>query len=153
MPASRCPRWRALWARSLPSPPHPTRLFLRLLLFGSTAIQDSGSATSATSADCVDDMAFVYGIKVENNNHPPAVFHASDREASSRAARRLGLGSRTGLELRIRISPDLSCLARALRLSAGRAIWSNGYLPAAYQGTLFRTTTPIPVVDLKPQPA
>ena len=26
-------------------------------------------------ATCVDDLAFIHGIKVDNNNHGPAVYH------------------------------------------------------------------------------
>jgi hypothetical protein len=98
---------------------------------------------------CVDDMAFVYGIKVENNNHPPAVFHALTGSIFP-GSPSIGAWVTYGLGSENQNLPGFIVLGSGSPAVGGAGIWSNGYLPAAYQGTLFRTTTPTPVVDLKP---
>lgn len=102
-------------------------------------------------AGCVDDMGFVYGIKVENNNHPPAVYHALTGSIIP-GSPSVGAWMTYGLGTENQNLPGFVVLGSGSPAVGGAAIWSNGYLPAAYQGTLFRTTTPVPVVDLKPRP-
>ena len=102
-------------------------------------------------AECVDDMAFVHGIKVENNNHPPAVYHSLTGSIFP-GSPSVGAWMTYGLGTENQNLPGFIVLGSGSPAIGGAAIWSNGYLPAAYQGTLFRTTTPVPVVDLKPRP-
>jgi uncharacterized protein DUF1501 len=102
-------------------------------------------------ADCVDDMAFVYGIKVENNNHPPAVFHALTGSIFP-GSPSVGAWVTYGLGTENQNLPGFIVLGSGSPANGSGAIWNSGYLPAAYQGTLFRTTTAMPVVDLKPRP-
>ncbi len=102
-------------------------------------------------AGSVDDMAFVHGIKVENNNHPPAVFHALTGSIFP-GSPSAGAWVTYGLGTENQNLPGFIVLGSGSPAVGGAGIWSNGYLPAAYQGALFRTTTSIPVVDLKPRP-
>jgi hypothetical protein len=102
-------------------------------------------------AGCVDDMAFVDGIKVENNNHSPAVFHALTGSIFP-GSPSVGSWVSYGLGTDNQNLPGFIVLGSGSPAVGGASIWSNGYLPAAYQGTLFRTTTPMPIVDLNPRP-
>jgi Protein of unknown function (DUF1501) len=102
-------------------------------------------------AGCADDLGFIYGIKVENNNHPPAVYHALTGSIFP-GSPSVGAWTTYGLGTENQNLPGFIVLGSGSPAVGGAAIWSNGYLPAAYQGTLFRTTTPVPVVDLKPRP-
>jgi hypothetical protein len=101
-------------------------------------------------ATCVDDMAFVHGIKVENNNHPPAVFHALTGSIFP-GSPSAGAWVTYGLGTENENLPGFLVLGSGSPAVGGAALWSNGYLPAAFQGTLFRTSTSVPVVDLKPR--
>ncbi len=99
---------------------------------------------------CVDDMAFTYGIKVENNNHPPAMYHSLTGSIFP-GSPSVGAWMTYGLGTENQNLPGFIVLGSGSPATGGAAIWNNGYLPAAYQGTLFRTTSPAPVVDLKPR--
>ena len=92
----------------------------------------------------VDDMAFVHGIKTDNQNHGPSTLHVTTGSQfpgspSVGAWVNYGLGS---------INQDMPGYVviqdpRGAPVN-GAAVWANGYLPAAYQGTLLRPTdTPI----------
>jgi hypothetical protein len=100
---------------------------------------------------CVDDIAFIHGVKVDNNNHGPAVYHTLTGNqfpgsASVGAWVAYGLGS---------LNHDLPGFIvmgdhRGSTIG-GAGVWGNGFLPAAYQGTLFRNGD-TPIVDLNPRP-
>ena len=101
-------------------------------------------------ATCVDDMAFIHGVKVNGNNHAPAVYHALSGNtfpgnASIGAWVTYGLGSE---------NQDLPAfLVLSDRRGSpviGSSAWSNGYLPAAFQGTALRPG-PTPIVNLRAQ--
>jgi hypothetical protein len=98
---------------------------------------------------CVDDMAFVFGIKVDNNNHGPATMHmntGSQFQGSPSVGSWVtyGLGSpNQDLPAYVVIQDPRGAPVN------GAAVWSNGYLPAAYQGTLFRSKG-TPILDLTP---
>ena len=95
----------------------------------------------------VDDMAFIHGLKVDNNNHGPAVYHALTGNiipggASVGAWVTYGLGSEN------KDLPGFIVLGdRRGATIGGAGVWGSGYLPAAYQGTLFRNGS-APIVDL-----
>ena len=56
----------------------------------------------------VDDLAFIHGLKVDNNNHGPAVYHTLTGNISFRAALRWAHGSPTVWAARTRICPASS---------------------------------------------
>lgn len=94
-----------------------------------------------------DELAFVHGVKVDNNNHGPAVYHSLTGNqfpgsASVGAWMTYGLGSEN------QDLPGFIVLGdRRGATIGGAGVWGNGFLPAAYQGTLFRNGD-TPIVDL-----
>lgn len=89
-------------------------------------------------AQHVDDMAFVHGIKTDNQNHGPSTLHVTTGSQfpgspSVGSWVNYGLGS---------VNQDMPGYVviqdpRGAPVN-GAAVWANGYLPASYQGTLLR---------------
>jgi hypothetical protein len=102
-------------------------------------------------ATCVDDLAFVHGVKVDNNNHGPAVYHTLTGNQFPGSAS-IGAWVTYGLGSENRDLPGFIVMGDHRGSTIGGAnVWGNGYLPAAYQGTLFRNGA-TPIVDLnRPQ--
>ena len=99
-------------------------------------------------ATCADDLAFVHGIKVDNNNHGPAVYHSLTGSQFPGSAS-VGAWVTYGLGSENRDLPGFIVLGdRRGATIGGAGVWGNGFLPAAYQGTLFRNGD-TPIVDLK----
>ena len=102
-------------------------------------------------AGCVDDMAFIHGVKVDNNNHGPAVYHTLTGNQFPGSAS-IGAWVTYGLGSENRDLPGFIVMGDKRGATIGGAsVWGNGYLPAAYQGTLFRNGD-TPIVDLTPRP-
>ena len=100
---------------------------------------------------CVDDLAFIHGIKVDNNNHGPAVYHTLTGNQFPGSAS-IGAWVTYGLGSENRDLPGFIVLGdRRGATIGGAGVWGNGFLPAAYQGTLFRNGA-TPIVDLKRPP-
>jgi len=96
----------------------------------------------------VDDLAFIHGIKVDNNNHGPAVYHTLTGSQFPGSAS-IGAWVTYGLGSENRDLPGFIVLGdRRGSTIGGASVWGNGFLPAAYQGTLFRNGE-TPIVDLK----
>ena len=99
---------------------------------------------------CVDDMAFIHGIKVDNNNHGPAVYHTLTGNMFPGSAS-VGAWVTYGLGSENQSLPGFIVLGdRRGAPIGGAGVWGNGFLPAAYQGTIFRPGS-TPIVDLKPR--
>ena len=86
----------------------------------------------------VDDIAFIHGIKTDNQNHGPSTLHVTtgsqfpgSPSVGSWVGYGLGSGNRNMPGYMVIQDP------RGAPVN-GAAVWSNGYLPAAYQGTLLR---------------
>ena len=102
-------------------------------------------------AGCTDDMAFIHGVKVDNNNHGPAVYHTLTGNQFPGSAS-IGAWVTYGLGSENRDLPGFIVMGdRRGSTIGGTSVWGNGYLPAAYQGTLFRNGE-TPIVDLTPRP-
>ncbi len=101
-------------------------------------------------SECVDDLAFLYGVRLENSNHPPGVFQVMTGNMLPGSAS-MGAWISYGLGTENQDLPGYLVLADGPPAVGGAAIWGSGYLPAVYQGTLFRTTS-TPIIDLKPRP-
>ncbi|MBL8216590.1 MAG: DUF1501 domain-containing protein [Bryobacterales bacterium] len=102
-------------------------------------------------ATCVDDMAFLHGVKVDNNNHGPAVYHTLTGNQFPGSAS-IGAWVTYGLGSENRDLPGFIVMGdRRGATIGGAGVWGNGFLPAAYQGTLFRNGS-TPIVDLHPRP-
>ncbi len=96
---------------------------------------------------CADDLAFIHGIKVDNNNHGPAVYHTLTGSQFPGSAS-IGAWVTYGLGSENRDLPGFIVMGdRRGATIGGAGVWGNGYLPAAYQGTLFRNGA-TPIVDL-----
>lgn len=96
---------------------------------------------------CVDDLAFVYGIKGDSNNHSPATLHINtgsifQGNPSVGAWVTYGLGSENQDMPGYIVMHD----PRGAPVN-NSAVWQSGYLPATYQGTLLRASGP-PVLHL-----
>ena len=98
-------------------------------------------------AQRVDDLAFIHGIKVDNNNHGPAVYHSLTGNQFPGSAS-IGAWVTYGLGSENQDLPGFIVMGdRRGATIGGAGVWGNGYLPAAYQGTLFRNGS-TPIVDL-----
>jgi hypothetical protein len=101
-------------------------------------------------ASVVDDLAFIHGVKVDNNNHGPAVYHTLTGNQFPGSAS-VGAWVTYGLGSENRDLPGFIVMGdRRGATIGGAGVWGNGFLPAAYQGTLFRNGD-TPIVDLHPR--
>lgn len=95
----------------------------------------------------VDDLAFLHGIKTDNQNHGPSTLHVT---TGSQLPGSPSVGSwiHYGLGTPNRNMPGYAVILdpRGAPVN-GASVWGNGYLPAAYQGTLLRPTG-VPILDL-----
>ncbi|MBM4077051.1 MAG: DUF1501 domain-containing protein, partial [Planctomycetes bacterium] len=89
-------------------------------------------------AQHVDEMAFVYGVKTDNQNHGPSTLHVT---TGSQLPGSPSIGSwvNYGLGSLNQDMPGYIVIQdpRGAPVN-GAAVWANGYLPAAFQGTLLR---------------
>lgn len=99
-------------------------------------------------ASVADDLAFIHGVKVDNNNHGPAVYHTLTGNQFPGSAS-IGAWITYGLGSENQDLPGFIVLGDHRGATIGGAgVWGNGFLPAAYQGTLFRNGA-APIVDLR----
>ena len=97
----------------------------------------------------VDKMCFIRSMVSESSNHAPATYQMN---TGAILPGRPSLGSwlTYGLGSENQNLPGYVLLFKVAGLG-GAANWSNGFLPAAYQGTPFRHEGD-PVLDLRPPP-
>ncbi|MFK7819201.1 MAG: DUF1501 domain-containing protein, partial [Planctomycetaceae bacterium] len=97
---------------------------------------------------CVDDMCFYRGAHVESVNHPTACYHVN---TGNRFGGDPGIGAwvNYGLGTENENLPGFVVLPRTSYPQGGAANWSNGFLPAAFQGTPLRAQGS-PILDLNP---
>ena len=98
----------------------------------------------------VDDMAFVHGIKTDNQNHGPSTLHVTTGSQFP-GSPSVGSWVNYGLGTANQDMPGYVVIQdpRGAPVN-GAAVWANGYLPAAYQGTLLRPTGS-PILNLQRQ--
>ena len=89
-------------------------------------------------AQHVDDMAFIHGIKTDNQNHGPSTLHVTTGSQFP-GSPSVGSWVNYGLGSENQDMPGYVVIQdpRGAPVN-GAAVWANGYLPAAYQGTLLR---------------
>lgn len=96
----------------------------------------------------VDEMAFAYGVRLDNNNHGPATLHLN---TGSQFPGSPSVGSWIGYGLG---TPNQNLPGYVVIRDPrggpvnGSAVWGNGYLPASFQGVRFRSSGP-PILDLE----
>ena len=98
--------------------------------------------------DCVDEMCFYRGAQAESVNHPTACYHIN---TGNRFGGDPGIGAWVtyGLGSENENLPGFVVLPRTSYPQGGAANWSNGFLPAQYQGTPLRPVGS-PILDLNP---
>lgn len=101
-------------------------------------------------AKVVDDICFYRGCQGESVNHPTALYHLNtgNRFGGDPA---LGAWMTYGLGSENQDLPGFIVLPELSFPQGGPANWSNGFLPATYQGTTLRPSGS-PILDLKPPP-
>ncbi len=99
-------------------------------------------------ADCVDDVCFYRGLQATSVNHPTALYHLN---TGNRFGGDPAIGSWTtyGLGTENQNLPGFVVLPDVAYPQGGAANWSNGFLPAYYQGTPLRSQG-APVLDMNP---
>jgi hypothetical protein len=103
-------------------------------------------------ASCVDDMAFLPAMKSKSNVHGPATFlqatgFLAPGFPGMGAWVSYGLGRLTDELPAFVVLPDARGFA-----PNGPANWSSGFLPAEFQGTMVKPSSPTPIHDLFPPP-
>ena len=95
----------------------------------------------------VDDLCFIHSMQAENNNHAPASYHIHTGETTV-GKPSLGSWITYGLGTENQNLPGYVLLFEAGPYG-GAGNYSNGFLPAAFQGTRLRSEG-TPVLDLIP---
>ncbi len=95
----------------------------------------------------VDDLAFIHGIKTDNQNHGPSTYHVNTGSEFP-GSPSVGSWIQYGLGSLNQNMPGYVVIQdpRGAPVN-GAAIWANGYLPAAHQGTLLRPSG-VPILNL-----
>ena len=95
----------------------------------------------------VDELAFIHGIKTDNQNHGPSTYHVNTGSEFP-GSPSIGSWIQYGLGSLNQNMPGYVVVQdpRGAPVN-GAAIWANGYLPAAHQGTLLRPTG-VPILNL-----
>ncbi|MEO0417074.1 MAG: DUF1501 domain-containing protein, partial [Verrucomicrobiota bacterium] len=98
--------------------------------------------------EMVDDMCFYRGCQVESVNHPTACYHVN---TGNRFGGDPAVGSwvNYGLGTENDNLPGFVVLPRTSYPQGGAGNWSNGFLPADYQGTPLRPEGS-PILNLNP---
>ncbi|MBD3676326.1 MAG: DUF1501 domain-containing protein [Planctomycetaceae bacterium] len=99
-------------------------------------------------AEVADELCFFRGCQVDSVNHPTAMYQMN---CGNRFGGDPGVGAWVtyGLGSMNQDLPGFIVLPEVSYPQGGAANWSNGYLPAFYQGTPLRPTGS-PILDLQP---
>lgn len=101
-------------------------------------------------AAVVDDVCFYRGLKAESVNHPTALYHLNcGNQFGGDPA--VGAWMSYGLGTENQNLPAFVVLPDVAYPQGGAANWSNGFLPAHYQGTPLRPEG-APILDMSPPP-
>jgi hypothetical protein len=101
-------------------------------------------------ANVADELCLYRGCQAESIDHPTACYHMN---TGNRFGGDPAVGSWVtyGLGSENQDLPAFVVLPEAAYPQGGAANWSNGFLPAHYQGTTLRSSGP-PILDLNPPP-
>ncbi len=95
-----------------------------------------------------DDLCFYRGLQVDSVNHPTANYQANTGNQFG-GDPAVGSWVNYGLGTENEDLPGFIVLPELAHPQGGAANWSNGYLPAAYQGTPLRPKGS-PILDIRP---
>ncbi|MFN9264985.1 MAG: DUF1501 domain-containing protein [Acidobacteriota bacterium] len=101
-------------------------------------------------SDVVDDCCFYRGLKGDSVNHPTALYHLNTGNQFG-GDPALGAWASYGLGTVNQNLPSFLVLPDVAYPQGGAANWSNGFLPAYYQGTPLRPEG-APILDMAPPP-
>ncbi len=101
-------------------------------------------------SDCADDICFYRGCVGESINHPTACYHMNTGKRFG-GDPAVGAWTTYGLGTENQNLPAFVVLPEVAYPQGGAANWSNGFLPAHYQGTALRPQGS-PILDLDPPP-
>ena len=98
-------------------------------------------------AECVDDIALLKAVHAESNSHAPAMYQMNTGYIrpgfpSTGAWTTYGLGSEN------QNLPGFVVMPQQKGIKGGALNWGAGFLPGAYQGTIFRSGDS-PILNLK----
>lgn len=115
---------------------------------GESGIEMSDQWQFLADPDVADELCVYRGCKAESLNHPEALLHMN---TGSRLGGDPGIGSWVtyGLGSENQNLPGYVVMTELALPQAGPANWTNGFLPAHYQGTRLRSTGS-PILDLNP---
>jgi hypothetical protein len=99
-------------------------------------------------AECADDLCVYRGAQAESVNHPTALYHLNTGNQFG-GDPAIGSWVTYGLGTVNENLPAFIVLPEINYPQGGSANWSNGFLPAHYQGTPLRPTGS-PILDLNP---
>ena len=100
---------------------------------------------------CVDDMCFIRSIYGDSNNHAPALFEMNTGSIMQ-GHPSIGSWVSYGLGTENQNLPGFVVMTDHRGGPIGGAPnWSSGFMPATYQGTVFRASG-TPILDLAPAP-
>lgn len=99
-------------------------------------------------AACADDICFYRGAIAESSNHPTALYHLNTGNKFG-GDPAIGAWVSYGLGTENENLPAYVVLPDVAFPQGGPGNWSNGFLPAFYQGTPLRSTGS-PVLDMNP---
>ncbi len=100
--------------------------------------------------EVADELCNYRGCQAESLNHPEALFHMNTGSRLG-ADPAIGAWATYGLGSVNQNLPGFVVMTELAMPQGGSRNWSNGYLPAFYQGTRLRPTGS-PILDLKSQP-
>jgi hypothetical protein len=101
-------------------------------------------------AGVVDEVCFYRGLQAESVNHPTALYHLNTGNQFG-GDPAVGAWVAYGLGTENQNLPAFVVLPDVAYPQGGAANWSNGFLPAHYQGTPLRPEG-APVLDMAPPP-
>lgn len=121
--------------------------------FSSRKVGDSGidmcdQFVHLADGEVADELCIYRGCKAESLNHPEALLHMN---TGSRLGEDPSVGSWVGYGLGSENQnlPGYVVMTELALPQAGSTNWSNGFLPAYYQGTRLRSKG-APILDLQP---
>ncbi len=152
------PRLRDLHGKKLPFKPPTTVFNISDTVYGSPyGFQQYGQSGATVSelfpnvAQCVDDMAIIRSMVADHSEHTAANYFI---HSGSGFQGRPSMGSwvNYGLGSESENLPGFIVLESGLIPPGGLDCFSSGFLPASYQGTIFRKGEH-PIADLTPPPS
>ena len=116
---------------------------------GQSGIEMSDQWQHLADPEVADELCNYRGCQAESLNHPEALFHMNTGSRLG-ADPALGAWATYGLGTRNQNLPGYVVMTELALPQGGSRNWSNGFLPAFYQGTRLRPEG-TPILDLNPQ--